>query len=96
MTEKHTIVLGEDEDSFLGYDPSASEIIDIPASKIKYMEMVTKKIQGVYPELIIEFNWGGSSNWAWLEQEEGYELLGYDLEDLESEVYNNGEFWVEK
>ena len=94
MTEKQKITIGEDLDGFLGYDSDAIAQIDIEASQANYETNLCKAIHEWYPDLVIEFAWGGSSNYSGFEGDE--DELQSDLEMFEDRVYNLQDFWVNK
>jgi hypothetical protein len=98
MTEKFEITIGEDLDGFLGYDQSAIDQIEIEESKENYEVAVRKQIKSIYPDLTVEFAWGGSSHYsAPIDLEpETYGDLQADLEMIEERVYNMQDFWAIK
>ena len=94
MTEKIEITIGEDLDGFLGSDSAAIEQIDIDASQANYETAVTKAINEIYPDMVVTFAWGGSTNTNEFEGDP-YDLQS-NLADIEERIYNGHEFWVTK
>lgn len=100
MLEKIEITIGEDEESFLGNDPAAIAQVDIEASKENFEKALRKEIRRRYPDLVVNFAWGGNSDYAWLmdraNDREEYKYLQDDLEEIGDRIYNQQDFWVTK
>lgn len=93
MSEKIEITIGEYLDGFLGYDSDTIALVDIEASQKKYCDILRVEIRKIYPNLDVNFVWGGQTH---LDDLEDVDIAQWELDSIEEEVYNNGEFWVYK
>ena len=94
MAEKIEITFGQDLEAFLGRDDDAIAMIDIEISKVCYERSICGAIAKVYPELAVEFVWGGGSNFR--EAEYADPIAYIDIQGvvraITDRVYNLGNF----
>ena len=96
MAEKIEITFGQDLDAFLGRDDDAIAMIDIEKSKVCYKQAICGAIAKVYPELAVEFVWGGGSNFSDAEyaDPDTYADIQGVVREIAGRIYNLGHFWV--
>jgi hypothetical protein len=99
MEETYEITIRQDLDGFLGNDSESIAKLDIEKSQANYEKMIRKEIKKIYPNLIVNIEWGNvvSKNYLFgdfpMEEQENFQ---WELEGITERIYNTQEFWVEK
>ena len=98
---KTTIILGQNDDSFLGYDPDVIASVNVQQSKESYEKAVTSAINAVYPDFSVEFSWNENEytgiDCSELQEKypDEWESIRDDIIEIEMGVYDTQDFWVE-
>lgn len=89
---KITINIGRD--GFYGSE--GEDAVNATATEQEYEQTVTDAIAEVYPGATIEFAWTDCSDGRGCSVDaHNADEIKETVDDIEAEVYNDGEFWVE-